>query len=88
MAQGGHNVWEAFVLFLLQRAKRGGFLGGLDLRESVFATFQQAACSEGTASLKAPQNTVVGRGLLSVLHPWSQRLEDVQLDDVTASLAS
>jgi len=29
VAEGEHNAWEAIVLFLLQRAKRDGVLGGL-----------------------------------------------------------
>ena len=88
VAQGEHNAWEAMVLFLFQRAKRGGFLGSLDLRQEVYTTFKQALSTEGAASFAPAPSPIVQHGLLSILHPWSQRLEDLQLDDVSAALAA
>ena len=89
VAQGEHNAWEAIVLLLFQRAKRGGFLGGLDVRTEVFSLFRQAITTEGAALLDMrQQNTVTAHGLLTILHPWSQALEDVSLDVITAKLES
>jgi len=88
VAQGEHNAWEAMLLFLLQRAKRGGFLGGIDLRQEIFTTFCSALSASGAASLERPSSVIVTHGLLSVLHPWSQRLEDLRLEDVTSALST
>jgi hypothetical protein len=82
VAQGEHNAWEAIVLFVLQRAKRGGFLCGIDLRLELFSVFSNAMYAEGAAKVKKPDNPIISHGMLSVLHPWSQRLEDMRLEDV------
>ena len=34
----------------------------------------------------APSSPILHHGLLSILHPWSQALEDLQLEDVAAEL--
>jgi len=88
VAQGEHNAWEAILFFLLQRAKRGGFLGSMDLRQEIFTTFCSALSASGAACLERPTSVTVTHGLLSVLHPWSQRLEDLRLEDVTAALST
>ena len=40
------------------------------------------------ASFALPNRPLAAHGLLSVLHPWSQRLEDLSLEKVTAALAN
>jgi len=46
VAEGEHNAWEAIVLFLLQRAKRDGVLGGLDLKRELYTPFMAAMSHE------------------------------------------
>ena len=88
VAQGEHNAWEAVVLLVLQRAKRGGVLEGLDLQSALYTEFERALVAEGAASIPRPDTPLIHHGLLSVLHPWSQRLEELDLDEVTAALAN
>ena len=87
VAQGEHNAWEAIVLFLLQRAKRGGCLGGIDLRHELLSSFMRAMANEETGAPPRPSVPQAGHGILSVLHPWSQRLEELNLDEVLSALA-
>jgi len=86
VAQGEHNAWEAIVLFLLNRAKRGGFLGGFDLRQEAFPSFMSAVTTQGAARAPEFDSPILRHGLLSVLHPWSQRLEALDLAEVTQAL--
>ena len=88
MAQGEQNAWEAILLVVLHRAKRGGFLEGVDLRHELYSGWERALTVEGAATIPRPDNPMIAHALLSVLHPWSQRLEELKLEDVTASLAS
>jgi len=83
VTQGEHNAWDTMVLFFLQRAKRGGALGALDLSREVFSSFTKAITDEGAAQCSRPETVVVGHGPLSILQPWCQALEDLVLDDVT-----
>ena len=82
VAEGEHNAWEAIVLFLLQRAKRDGVLGGLDLKQELYTAFMAAMSHEGATSELQPASPAAFHGLLSVLHPWSEALEQVNLHDV------
>ncbi len=75
------------VLLVLQRAKRGGFLEGLDLQHGLYSELQRALVADGAASLPPPETPETGHGLLSILHPWSSRLEELDLDAVTRALA-
>ena len=89
VAQGEHNLWESLVLLVLQRAKRGGFLVELDLRKEVYTLFKQALAAVDGAAPLAPSDApspIVHHGLLSVLHPWSNELEELKLEDVAAAL--
>jgi len=86
VALGEHNAWEALVLLFFHRAKRGGFLGGVDLRQELFTSFQSAATSPGAAQMPPVESSLVRHGLLTILHPWSQRLEDLNLTDVAQAL--
>ena len=85
VAQGEHNVWEAIVLFIFQRAKRGGFVGGLDLSEGLLQPFVDSLTTNRTDYVS---NSATKDVLLVTLYPWSQRLEDVDLDEVTQALSS
>ena len=76
------------MLLVLQRAKRGGVLEGLDLQSALYTEFERALVAEGAASIPRPDTPLIHHGLLSVLHPWSQRLEELDLDEVTAALAN
>jgi len=82
VAEGEHNVWEAIVLFLLQRAKRDGFLGGIDLKRELYTAFMAAMHHEGATSELQPESQYAFHGLISVLHPWSEALDQMALDQV------
>ena len=87
VAEGEHNLWEAILLLLLHRAKHGGTLGGVDLKQELYSAFLCAVTAEGTAAAPKPASTVAYHGLLSVLHPWSKALEDLSLDAVSKKVA-
>lgn len=82
VAQGEHNVWDALVLFLVHRAKSGAQLGGVDLRQELYSPFLTAMRPDGALNIPAAASPIAYHGLLSTLHPWSQQLEDVELDEV------
>ena len=77
-----------WLLPVLQRAKRGGHLESIDLEGELYTSFTRAMSAPGAATLAPPTSPFVHHGLLSVLHPWSQRLEDLKLDDVNAALTN
>uniref|UniRef100_A0A7S3FCY5 Uncharacterized protein n=1 Tax=Haptolina ericina TaxID=156174 RepID=A0A7S3FCY5_9EUKA len=82
VSQGEHNVWECLVLFLLHRAKKGGVLDGVDLQEEIFTSFMSAMTTDAVVAVAGEvkaDNEVAYHSLLSVLHPWSQQLQDVDL---------
>ena len=88
VAQGEHNLWEASSSSSCS-AKRGGFLVELDLRKEVYTLFKQALAAVDGAAPLAPSDApspIVHHGLLSVLHPWSNELEELKLEDVAAAL--
>ena len=85
VAEGEHNVWEAIVLFLLQRAKSNGFLGGIDLKSpcQLYTAFMAAMHHDFKATSDwKPDSDVALHGLMSVLHPWSEALEQMAIDQV------
>jgi len=86
VAQGEHNVWECLVLLVLQRAKKNGFLGGLNLKPELYTPFVAAMTPEGTAGVKEAESPIAYHGLLSILYPWSAQLEALDLDYVTQRL--
>ena len=90
VARGEHNAWEVLVLFLLQRAKRAASLGAVppsDLRQEVFGNFETAMTgAEGAAKIQRPDVPTVSFGPLYILHPWSEALEELSLEDVHAKL--
>jgi len=88
LAQGEHNAWEVLVIFVLQRAKCGGSLGGLDLRQEVFTSLQSAITFDGCAQVQRKDSVILSHGLLSILQPWSQLLEDLSLDKVKEEISS
>ena len=71
----------------IHRAKHGGTLGGVDLKQELYSAFLCAVTAEGTAAAPKPASTVAYHGLLSVLHPWSKALEDLSLDAVSKKVA-
>ena len=75
------------MLLVLQRAKNGGSLGGLDLQPELHTAFMTAMLPEGVAGVKEPASQVAHHGLLSVLHPWSDQLEALSLDELGRKLA-
>lgn len=87
VAQGEHNVWECVVLFLMQRAKENsGFLGPVNLQAELYSSFMLAMTPDGVGALTPAANSVAYHGMLSVLHPWSQQIQDVELLDVSRKL--
>ena len=86
VVQGEHNVWECLVLFLVQRAKHDGLLGGVDLQPELYTSFMTAMMPGGVTDVTKAANSVAYHGLLSVLHPWSQQLQDVDLREMAKKL--
>lgn len=86
VAHGEHNVWECLVLFILQRAKKSGFVGGLNLQTELYTFFMAAMTPEGVAGVQEASSPIAYHGLLSVLHPWSEELEALNLDEVKRKL--
>lgn len=82
VAPGEHNLWECLVLFVLVRAKKGGYIGGLDLRPELYTSFMTAMTPDGVSSVKEAASPIAYHGLLSVLHPWTEQLEALSLDAV------
>lgn len=79
MAEGEQNAPDAMVLFLLQRAKHGGFLCGIDLAEQTYTLWLDSLTATGSAEPPRPASPIAFHGLLSVLHPWSHELEQLSL---------
>ena len=71
---------------VLQRAKKDGLLGGLDLRLELHSAFLAAMIPEGTAGVKEAATPIAYHGLLSILHPWSGQLEALSLHEVARKL--
>ena len=87
VVQGEHNAWESLVLFLFHRAKRDGYLGTIDLRQGVLSSFMHAMQNKFIGSVDdVPDMGIADHGPLSILQPWSQELDDVDLDRVASSL--
>ena len=62
-------------------------LTGLDLKRESYTAFMEAmAGAEGAASLPAETNPVAYHPLISTLHPWSQKLEELNLEAVNRTL--
>ena len=83
IAEGEQNVWSTLVLFVLQRAKRGGFLSSIDLRDGMVPSFLRAMSSPEAATLSFPTATtppLAVHGVLSVLQPWSSEIEELDLE--------
>eukprot|EP00966_Prymnesium_polylepis_P218830 5064206-Prymnesium_polylepis.1 len=86
VAPGEHNVWDCLVLFVLHRAKRQGFLDGVNLEPELYTAFMTAMMPQAAAGVKEADCPIAYHGLLSILHPWSQELEELNLDDVARKL--
>ena len=74
VAEGEQNVWSTLVLFVLHRAKRGGFLSSIDLRDGMVPSFLHAMSSADAATVPFPTATTAPlavRAILSVLQPSS-----------------
>lgn len=86
VSPGEHNIWECLVLFIFQRAKQGGFLEGINLTAELYTAFMTAMSPESLTGIPEVSNAVVYHSLLSVLHPWSSQLQDVDLSEVSKQL--
>jgi hypothetical protein len=82
VAEGEQNASDTMVLLLLQRAKHGGFLCGVDLAEQTYTLWLDALTTAGSAAPPQPNSPIAFHGLLSVLHPWSHEFERLSLDAV------
>lgn len=82
VAEGEQNALDAMVLFVLQRAKHGGFLCGINLAEQSYSLWLDSLTTKGTATPPRPTSPIAFHGLLSVLHPWSHELEQLSLAQI------
>jgi len=86
VGEGEHNAPDALVLFLLQRAKSGGHVGGANLAEQTYTLWLEALSAAGAAVPPRPESPLAFHALLSTLHPWSAQLESLSLAAVTKEL--
>ena len=82
VAEGEHNAPDAMVLLVLQRAKHGGYLCGVNLAEQTYTLWLDSLTTTGAAVPPRPASPIAFHGLLSVLHPWSKELEQLSLTTV------
>jgi len=82
---GDNNAWDVLVLLAFYCEKTGGTLGRTRLGEELHTAFRSALVPEPAVGLDL-EDASRYRSFLSILHPWSEQLEVVQVDSVNAAL--